>query len=89
MKLAHDVSYNSEASTFSGERLLAVAIVQQAMRDLEAHPESEIAQSARLFFKNLSGDLSFFCDLIEVDIDHVQAQIMKRYPDLDLCRQAS
>jgi len=72
----------SFADGHSPERLLLLAVLQQAHRDMRLRYPSDIKHSAVSFFQGKDGSLETICSLLDLNSQHVRERIARRYPEV-------
>jgi hypothetical protein len=67
---------------------LIARIFHQALLDLNAHTTDPYAHAASVrWWQNRGGELQWWCTLAGLDMQQVQAQIARRYPEVWAPRQ--
>jgi hypothetical protein len=71
----------------SGEWELLAQVLAQAIRDLAPRMAPHVRLEAARFFRNERGDLTWLCELLDVDVGMLQRRIMQDYPEVGLPQQ--
>jgi len=66
---------------------LARAVLAQALTDLKPSADPYVRASALRFWRNERGSLAWWCGLLDLDVQQVQAHVARRYPEVLAPRQ--